>query len=149
MVKVTFFSCSVAGAGPVRLAAGGAVIETGLPLAAEWVDLYQSWNLAFGSQFGSFPLYMCKLIIPQVAAYHDAPQQYIWNRVNALMIYLQFAAFATCDRKSGDAADSIYHGNAWSAFAEHGLTRLWGTVNRRGAVDFRRRVANARRERDG
>jgi hypothetical protein len=125
------------------------VIETGLPLAAEWVDLYQSWNLAFGSQFGSFPLYVCKLIIPQVAAYHDAPQQYIWNRVNALMIYLHFAAFATCDRKSGDAADSIYHGNAWSAFAEHGLTRLWGTVNRREAVDFRRRVASARREREG
>ena len=69
---------------------------------------------------------------PQVAAYHDAPQQYIWNRVNALMIYLHVAAFATCDRKSGDAAASIYHGNAWSAFAEYGLTRLWGTVNRRG-----------------
>jgi hypothetical protein len=137
-----------AGAGPVRLADGGRVIETGLPLAEQWVDLYQSWNLAFGSQFGSFPLYMCKLIIPQVAAYHDAPQHYIWNRVNALMIYLHFAAFATLDRKNGNAVDSVYHGKAWSAFTENGLTRLWGRVNRRCALAFRRRVASARRERD-
>jgi hypothetical protein len=135
-----------AGGGPVRLGEGGTVIETGLPLAADWVDLYQSWNLAFGSQFDSFPLYMCKLIVPQVAAYHDAPQHYIWNRVNALMIYLHFAAFATCDRKNGHAADSVYHGNVWSAFAGNGLTGLWGRVNHRRAIDFRRRVASARRE---
>jgi hypothetical protein len=135
------------GAGPVHLAAGGRIVETGLPLAAAWADLYQCWNLAFGARFGSFPLYVCKLLIPRVAAFRDAPQQYIWNRVNALMIYLHFAAFASCDRRRGRADDSVYYGEAWSAFAESGLHRLWGEVNYRCAVDFRRKIAAARRGR--
>ena len=134
------------GAGPVHLAAGGRVVATGFPLATAWVDLYQCWNLAFGARLGSFPLYVCKLLIPRVAGYRDAPGQYIWNRVNALIIYLHFAAFASSDRRRGRTRESVYYGEAWSAFAESGLHRLWGEVNYRCAIDFGERVAAARRE---
>jgi hypothetical protein len=132
------------GAGPVHFAAGGEVIESGLPLPGKWVDLYQSWNLAFGSQFHTFPLYICKLIIPQVAGYHKAPQQYVWDRTYALMAYLYFAGFAAYDHKQGRAVDSAYYRNDWSAFEEAGLYKLWGDVNYLSAADYAGNVKAAR-----
>ena len=132
------------GAGPVHLADGGKLIETGFPLCEDWVDLYQSWNMAFGSQFNSFPLYLCKLVIPAVAAYHDAPQKFTWDRVNALIAYLYFAGFATCDRKKGKVVDSAYFRDDWSVFAKTGLHKLWGTVNSKNAIDYKAKVKSAR-----
>ena len=132
------------GAGPVHLAQNGRVIESGLPLPEKWVDLYQSWNLAFGAQFNSFLFYLCKLVIPQVAGYHEHPQQYVWNRTRALTIYLYFAAFATCDRSRGQEEHSFFYEDEWSAFADADLHKLWGEINHANARDYAEQVRSAR-----
>lgn len=134
----------VAGEGPVHLSADGRLIETGFPMAREWVNLYQSWNLAFGSQLNSFPFYLCKLVIPQVAGYHDRPQQYIWNRTNALMVYLHYAAFATYDDEQSGRQTSTYLRNDWSVLPDKGLSAFWGEINLRNARHFARKMKNAK-----
>ena len=131
------------GAGPVHFARRGRVIASGFPLPEKWVDLYQSWNLAFGAQFNSFPFYLCKLVIPQVAGYHEHPQQYVWNRTHALMTYLYFAAFATGDRAQGRQENSAFHEDEWSEFAGAGLHRLWGEINHANARDYAKHVKEA------
>lgn len=137
------------GAGPVHLSHDGKLIESGLPLAEKWADLYQSWNLAFGAQFTSFPLYLCKLVIPQVAAYHHAPQRYVWDRTNALMTYLYFSRFAAYDKSRGNMEESVFYKNEWSAFASDSLRRLWGEVNKNSAADYRTHVKTATIARPG
>lgn len=132
------------GAGPVRLSDCGQMTETGFPLSEMWVDLYQSWNLAFGAQFASFPLYICKLVIPQVAGYQGRSQQYVWDRTNALMIYLYFASFANYDRNRGKAEKSAYYDSDWSAFSDSGLLELWGQINQSNASDYREKIQSAR-----
>lgn len=131
------------GAGPVHLSLAGSMLETGFPLAEKWADLYQSWNLAFGAQFDSFPFYLCKLIIPQVAGYHDAPQRYIWNRTNALMTYLYFSGFAAYDKRQEDNQDSLFYRTEWPAFSKGDFCRLWGEVNKNSAADYKKNLRNA------
>jgi hypothetical protein len=133
------------GAGPVHLSPIGNLLETGFPLAEKWADLYQSWNLAFGAQFDSFPLYLCKLVIPQVAGYQDAPQRYVWDRTNALMTYLYFSGFAADEKSRGKMRDSVFYKNQWSAFDKGNLCRLWGEVNKKSAADYMKSVNNATR----
>ena len=83
--------------------------------ASEWVDLYQSWNMAFVSQAPEFPYIMCKLMIPSVADYHDHPEEYIYRRVIALYLFCNAAAFGY---DKGDID--------WS---DRKLTRKWGSHN--------------------
>lgn len=132
------------GAGPVRLSSCGQLTESGLPLSENWVDLYQSWNLAFGAQFASFPLFLCKLVIPRVAAYQGRSQQYVWDRTNALLIYLYFAGFSNYDRSRGKVVYSAYYESGWSAFSGTGLLQLWGRINKENAADYKERIRVAR-----
>jgi hypothetical protein len=133
------------GAGPVHLDQSGRIIESGLPLPEQWVDLYQSWNLAFGAQFSSFPFYLCKLVIPQVAGYHGHPQQYVWNRTHALMTYLYFAAFTSGDWSLGHKEKSSFNENEWTAFASAELRKHWGQINHDSARGYAKQVRETRR----
>jgi len=83
--------------------------------ASEWVDLYQSWNMAFVSQAPEFPYVMCKLIVPSVAGCQNHPEEYIYRRAVALYLFCNAAAFGY-DKGQTD----------WS---DRKLTRKWGAHN--------------------
>ena len=83
--------------------------------AGAWVDLYQSWNMAFVSQAAEFPYVLCKLVIPSVADYQEHPEEYVFRRAIALYLFCNAAALGY------DKGDSD-----WS---DRGLTRSWGSHN--------------------
>ncbi len=108
------------GAGPARFAEDGQAIETHMPLTQEWVDLYHTWNMAFVSHYEHFPYVMAKLLIPNVADYQDAPEEYMYNRAMALYTHVNFALLGRLN--GGVSKDSM-------DWASEEVTANWGAVN--------------------
>ena len=87
------------GAGPSGWSEDGKMIERSYPFPKEWASLYQTWNMCFVTRFQDFLYVMPKLLIPQVADYHDKPRNYMYNRAIALYLYLNFASFDYVEKK--------------------------------------------------
>ena len=115
------------GAGPARFAEDGQAIEVHMPLTQEWVDLYHTWNMAFVSHYEHFPYVMAKLLIPNVADYQDAPEEYMYNRAMALYTHINFALLGRIN--DGVSKDSM----SWSSEA---MTESWGRVNNESRHDY-------------
>ncbi len=87
------------GVGPSGFSKDQKMIQRSYPLGLEWAALYQVWNLCFCTRFQDFPYVISKLIIPQVANYHEEPKNYIYNRAMALYLYLNFSCFDYMEKK--------------------------------------------------
>ena len=109
-----------AGPGAAGFTEDGQGIALNAPLAREWADLYQTWNLAFGSQYEHFPYVMAKLLIPSVSDYQEAPEEYLYNRVLALYFGINFEILG---RVNGGVNQNSMN------WASDDLTEIWGQVN--------------------
>ena len=75
------------GSRPTTISADGHSINFHLAHPLAWTDLYQTWNMAFVTNFGSWPYYLVKLLIPSVSDYQDSPEGYLYARILALYSY--------------------------------------------------------------
>lgn len=116
------------GEGPTKLADDKKAIEVSAPLPRKWADLYQSWNMAFMSQAGLFPYYLPKLSIPQVADYQKKPKEYMYNRIIALYLFLNYSEFEYI-KKTKDQEPYI----DWS---DKKLTDMWGKSNNECSIKY-------------
>lgn len=108
------------------------------PFPLEWANLYTTWNMAFVSDFTSFPYVMCKLLIPQVNNYQDKPEEYIYNRAIALYTHLHYTLLT---RAAGNVSKSNHI--EWN---DPELTSLWGKVNKQSAKKYLRKIKRAKRK---
>lgn len=65
-----------------------------------WTDLYQSWDMAFGSSVYGFPMFIVKLLIPSVSDYSQEPDLYMHKRLIALYLFTSYAEFRHKDHRS-------------------------------------------------
>lgn len=127
------------GAGPTRWSEDKMVICFAMTLPRQWTDLNQTWNMAFISKIPRFLYLLPKLLIPQVADYHDKPMEYIENRVYALYVALMCSGLSYSKwQESGD--DFI-----WS---DKRLTTLWGKANLKSADKYKKEIQTRRMERE-
>jgi hypothetical protein len=117
-------------------------IGLGLPLASQWADMYQTWNLGFVSTFTYAPYVMVKLLIPQVADYYADGKagEYMYNRVLALYAHMHYSNFARLDGSKG--IDLLINKIDWR---DPELTRLWGSSNLSSANSYAASVKAAKK----
>lgn len=139
------------GQGPTKRSADGKVIETGLPFAKKWADLYVSWNICFGADFDNLFFFANALLIPEVANYQNNPQEFLWNRVNALMAYLFFGQFSEYDATHQNPenelrVDETSYGKESSKFFRMATeaVRKWGEINNRYSKEFANALVKAK-----
>ncbi len=71
------------GSGPATISEDGKTCQLYHPFPKAWTDLYQAWDMAFVLTVDN-PLYLIKLLIPEVSRYQEHPEQYMHKRVLAL-----------------------------------------------------------------
>jgi len=102
------------------------------PLPVAWCDLYQSWNLAFCSNYRNASAYFMKLLTPAVGCgYRDAPGAYMLHRTVALYVHIHREMF---DRAARGARLPEEDQRCAAA------TERWGRLNRSAAQDYRAAV---------
>ncbi len=111
----------------------GRAIAYAPPLPRNWADLYQTWNMAFSSYMCDYPYIIPKLLIPQVANYQNNPKGYIYNRVLALYLCLNYFAFFNVKEAKTNQPKL-----QWS---DHKLTSLWGKSNAESAREYESELA--------
>lgn len=121
------------GAGPSVWSEDKKAIACAPPLPKEWADLYQVWNMAFTSQFSDCPYMMTKLMIPQVAKYQDKPENYLYNRVLALYVYLNYTAILSIK--------NVKTSELKLQWSDSKLTSLWGKSNIESAREYESKLA--------
>lgn len=127
---------TLTGAGPSRWSADGKKIQRCYPLPKKWADLYQTWNMNFVTRFGDFPYLLPKLLIPQVAHVIDQPENYIYHRAIALIIYLNYAGFDYIEKQEkGQKAIDWY---------DDRLNKEWGKCNGKMAQQYERDLQDAK-----
>ena len=62
-----------------------------------WNDLFTLWKLAFVSRSGHFPMLCVKLLIPQVHNHAHNPEEFTYNNLIALFIFLYSSMFMKYD----------------------------------------------------
>ena len=62
--------------------------HTSFPL--EWINLYQTWNMAFVTNFYEWSYIIVKLLIPQVSEYQNDPCSYMYSRLLGVYIHLNW-----------------------------------------------------------
>jgi len=122
------------GAAPSHWSKDKKVIHLCMSLPGKWADLYSTWNLAFVSRYRDFPYFMTKLLIPQVACYQDAPEEFIYNR--ALALYTQ------CHYTFLGRSDLVNQGKEAIKWNDRKLTEFWGEVNKESARKYSEEVKN-------
>jgi hypothetical protein len=114
---------------PARWSHDKKAILVSMPSPQKWADLYQVWNLAFTTELTSFPFVHAKLVIPQVAKYQNSPEEYIYNRMLALYVHLNYIYLRRSDFAFTDKDYDYY----WN---DKGLTRLFGEVNFESSKEY-------------
>ncbi len=117
--------------GPIAsptLTADGKAIKFYLPNPEKWADLYSTWNMAFVTTYPHWPLIMTKLLIPQVANHYKASEEYLYNRVYALDVQLNFGLLGRMD-----GPELLSNRMDWSSKK---LTKLWGKANALSAKEY-------------
>lgn len=104
------------------------VISFKMLFPKEWVDLYQTWNMAFVSQFEDFPYFMVKLLIPQVACYKERPDEYLYNRTISLYLFLNHEEFNRASKSERNNKEIN-----WGSIS---FAKIWGTSNFKNAKKY-------------
>jgi len=105
------------------------------PLARSWCDLYQSWNLAFCSNYRNSLQFFAKLLTPAVGlAYADDPGPYMYRRVSALFVHAHFEIFSRVER--GQRTPLMDQ-------RAPALTARWGEINRSAGQAYRLALRDA------
>lgn len=122
------------GCGPSTWSDDKKAISMSMPMTKEWCDLYQTWNMAFVSTLKDFPYIVPKLLIPQVASYHDVPTSYMYKRVLALYLYLNYASFSYVEKAKNHEKITD-----WS---DKKLSSLWGKINLENSKSYNQLLAS-------
>ncbi len=109
------------GAGPTHWSQDGKAIDFELPLALHWHDLYINWILAFMIHRPYGPYMLMKILTPQVIDYAGHPQGFIYNRIIAVYVYLQWHFVRL--------ADDTKQGKVPEEWVDESLLSFWGGVN--------------------
>jgi len=123
------------GAGPSGFSPDGKMIERVYPFGLQWADLYQVWNMCFCTRFRDWVYVVPKLIIPQIANYHQKPKEYIYNRAFGLYIYLNFASFDYVEKQNNQEAVIDWH--------DRSLSLDFAKVNKQSALHYQSLVDQA------
>jgi hypothetical protein len=99
-----------------------------MPQLKSWVDLYQTWNMAFVTNYGHYPYFLTKLVVPGLANYHDHPEEYLYHRLTTLYTYIHFEYF--------QRVEQLQRGGACIDWGDQQLARLWGACNRHSAEKY-------------
>ena len=129
---------SPVGEGPAEWSKDGKALLIGLPLATQWADLYENWNLAFVSSYTYAPFVMVKLLIPSVADHYGESREYIYNRGLALYTHLHYSFLGRAD-----GAASLLNIIDWQ---DQDLTTLWGEVNLENAREYSATVKDRKKK---
>ncbi|MCP3925887.1 MAG: hypothetical protein GY714_25245 [Desulfobacterales bacterium] len=124
------------GSGPTTWSEDGKTIEYRPPLPLQWSNLYATWNMAFVSQYENFPYFFCKLLVPQVNAFQEHPEGYLYNRVLSLNTHIYFTLFERIDNEIAGI-----EGIKWN---DDDLTAQWGEVNKKSSFDYQISVWEAK-----
>lgn len=91
----------------------------------EWVDLYESWNMAFVvSQLDDLHLILPKLFIP--SQIDCKPEEYLFNRTMALNNVVNFNLFRKLDHVVAVPAPEN----------RRDIAQTWGAINKQHALDY-------------
>ena len=123
------------GTGPATITEDGNRLEIRMALPLEWADLYQVWNMAFIAHIDIFPYWIVKLMIPSVTEYQDIPEEYIYRRAVALYTTEQYLFLG----------GKLYpeSGSQTIDWADMGLVKAWGKVNKRVGQEYQKDVNEA------
>jgi hypothetical protein len=116
------------GAGPSRWSENKKAVSVRMPMPKQWADLYQTWNMAFVMQFPVHLYLLPKLLIPQVASYQNAPTEYIYKRVLALYLVVNYSGF--CVQAKANNKEQV------ADWRDSKLTKLWGESNLESAKAY-------------
>eukprot|EP00092_Neocalanus_flemingeri_P002243 GFUD01002389.1.p1 GENE.GFUD01002389.1~~GFUD01002389.1.p1 ORF type:complete len:402 (+),score=91.63 GFUD01002389.1:21-1226(+) len=123
---------SCTGAGPTRMSPDGQAIEARMALPLQWADLYQTWNMAFVTNFKNWPYFLAKLLIPIVSGYQQEPAGYMYSRVSALYSHINWVMMGNLfGGGEGRRLD-------WYSLS---LSRNWGMANYDSAKDYEVQLA--------
>ena len=96
-----------------------------LPEPKAYADLYQTWNMAFVTNYDNFPYFLAKLTIPQVSSYEKDPRAYIYNRALALYAFMHFELFGRFETKP----------EGKMSWRDPEMQKLWGKCNKHNASE--------------
>jgi hypothetical protein len=126
------------GAGPTVFSKDGKAVERVFPFPEEWASLYQTWNMDFCMGFGNFPYVITKLLVPRVSGYFDKPKEYIYHRVIALYITLNFLGFELISDSQSHKKRIDWH--------DRELMLHWGMINKQSANNYALKVKLAKQK---
>eukprot|EP00697_Spironema_sp_BW2_P014137 gnl/Spiro4/4512_TR2242_c0_g1_i1.p1 gnl/Spiro4/4512_TR2242_c0_g1~~gnl/Spiro4/4512_TR2242_c0_g1_i1.p1 ORF type:complete len:527 (-),score=159.42 gnl/Spiro4/4512_TR2242_c0_g1_i1:142-1683(-) len=122
------------------------------PLPTSWDNLYSSWNLAFVSQFPTFPHFFAKLLNPSVGCYYDKPNEYIFFRGVALYTHVHFVLFNRIANDDDDQDAPVMY-NFHKLFVvrcpdhpDSTFVDLWGATNHLAGKAYTRLLKQTKRE---
>jgi len=105
---------------PTRISADGKYIEFCMAFPQQWADLYQTWNMAFVTNYNSWPYFLAKLLIPNV--------RYLHIRILGLYIHINWWWTGYMFGFKIPVPDINWINPT--------LTRSWGKVNYESAMDY-------------
>jgi hypothetical protein len=87
-------------AGRASFDAEQGIVTWSRPAAKAWSDLYTVWDIEFiVGAYANFPYVLAKLLIPAVADYAEAPERFIYDRILALYLQVNWGIFLRCERR--------------------------------------------------
>ena len=121
------------GAGPTLLSVDGQAIQFNLALPLKWADLYQTWNMAFVTNYNSWPYFLTKLLIPSVSGYQANPSEYLYNRVLALITHINWVLMGEMYKDEAEGKNITWRSKT--------LTRSWGRINYQSAMEYEHAIS--------
>ncbi|NRB38113.1 MAG: hypothetical protein HRU20_06545 [Pseudomonadales bacterium] len=118
------------GMSPAYISEDGTAINLQMAESRRWDDLYQTWNMAFVSQYANFPFVLPKLLIPSVSNYKHDADGYIYTRSLALYTQLYYSFITRVDTNNAPSID-------WN---DTELSQLWGKVNKASALKYMKKA---------
>ncbi|WP_345195718.1 hypothetical protein, partial [Kistimonas scapharcae] len=99
-------------------------VKIKVPCPEHWADLYNTWNMAFVSDFNSMPYFTSILIVPSVSGYREwSCEEYMARRAYLLRSMLKY--FSNLDESKRSHASPVAS-----------ITRQWGRVNKASARHY-------------
>ena len=116
------------GARPTRLSADGKIIEISLDFPTEWADLYETWNMAFVTNYNSWPFFLVKLLVPSVSGYHAQPSTFLFMRALALYVHINRGMMGNIYPEDRGKRPN------WRINRE--LSKVWGEYNLKASKNY-------------
>ena len=116
------------GSGPARISPDGKAIYVHLAFPLQWANLYQTWNMAFVTNFKRWPYTLVKLLIPPVSDYQSNPSSFLYNRILGLYAHLNWEWMGIIYGRQTSSRDMNWHSPS--------LSRSWGRTNYESAKEY-------------